>query len=163
MSKKLIFIGGAPGVGKSTIAGLLLNELNDSAWLDGDDLWRMNPFAVDDNAKRMVEKNICFVLNSFLEERFSYILFTWVLHLDSITDTILNSLDQADFDFMHFTLTCDEETLKDRISNDIGRGTDSSLALKRLSQSINVNSLKIDTSNKTPDEITEILKGNITS
>jgi 2-phosphoglycerate kinase len=163
MRKKLIFIGGAPGVGKSTAAGLLLNDLNNSVWLDGDDLWRMNPFIVDGNTKRMVEKNISFVLNSFLKGHFSYILFTWVLHLDSITHTILSSLEQDDFDFMHFTLTCDEKTLKDRISNDAGRTTDSSLAIKRLNESRKVKSLKIDTADKTPLEIASALKNKVIS
>jgi hypothetical protein len=161
MSEKLIFIGGAPGIGKSTVAGLLLNNLYDSVWLDGDDLWRMNPFVVDDNTKRMIEKNISFVLNSFLNGHFSYIIFTWVLHLDSITDTILSGFDRAEFDFMHFTLTCDEKTLRDRISNDAGRRTDLSLAINRLNESKKVKSSKIDTVNKTPSEIAEILKAKI--
>jgi len=163
MNKKLIFIGGAPGIGKSTVAGLLIKYLENGIWLDGDDLWRMNPFLVDENTKAMVEKNISFVLNSFLKEHFSYILFTWVLHSDSIKDTILSGLDQADFDFMHFTLICDEKTLKERLSTDVERTTDQSLAINRLEQSKHVKSLKIDTVNKTPPEIASMLKNQIIS
>ena len=163
MNKKLIFIGGAPGIGKSTVAGLLLKDLDNGVWLDGDDLWRMNPFLVDENTKAMVEKNIVFVLNSFLKEHFSYILFTWILHSDSIKDLILSGLGQADFDFMHFTLICDEKTLKERLSIDVQRSTDHSLAIKRLEQSINGKSLKIDTVNKTPSEIATILINRIIS
>jgi broad-specificity NMP kinase len=163
MRTKLIFIGGAPGVGKSTVAKLLLDDLKDCVWLDADDLWRMNPFIVDDNTKAMVERNIHFVLNSFLQEHFTYILFTWVLHLDSIIDKILSSLDLADFDFLHFTLICDEKTLKDRMSTDVGRTTDPSLAIKRLKESKNVKSIKIDTVNKTLSEIASILRSKINS
>jgi len=162
MSKTLIFIGGAPGIGKSTVAGLLLNDLEDCVWLDGDDLWRMNPFIVDDHTKIMVEKNIIFVLNSFIQERFSYIIFTWVLHIDSIIDTILSGIDQFDLDIFHYTLICDEKTLKGRLSMDADRTTDTSLALKRLRESKNVKSSKIDTVNKTPFEIASILKREIT-
>jgi predicted ABC-type ATPase len=163
MSKKLIFIGGAPGIGKSTIAGLLLKDLENCVWLDGDDLWRMNPFIVDENTKTMVEKNISFVLNSFIQKHFSYILFTWVLHLDTIVDKILSGLDQSDFNFMHYTLICDVKTLKERLSTDVGRTTDHSLAIKRLKESKNVKSIKIDTINKTVSEIVSILKSKIIS
>ena len=163
MKKRLIFIGGAPGIGKSAVAGLLLNDLLDCIWLDGDDLWRMNPFIVDDHTKIMVEKNIIFILNSFIKERFSYIIFTWVLHLDSVVDTILSGIDQSDLDFLHYTLICDEKTLKERLSMYADRTTDTSLALKRLRESQNVKSSKIDTVNKAPFEIASILKRDITS
>ena len=163
MSKRLIFIGGAPGIGKSTVARLLLNDLKDCVWLDGDDLWRMHPFIVNDNTKIMVEKNIRFVLNSFIQARFSYILFTWVLHLDSIIDAILNGMDQTGYDFVHFTLVCDEKTLKERLLMDVERKTDPSLAIERLEDSKNVTSIKIDTVNKTPSEVASVLKTKIIS
>lgn len=163
MNKRLIFIGGAPGIGKSAVAELLLKDLENCVWLDGDDLWRMNPFIVDENAKTMVERNISLVLNSFIQEHFSYIIFTWVLHLDSIVDTILSGLDQSRFYFMHYTLICDEETLKERLSTDVGRTTDPSLAIERLKESKNVKSKKIDTINKSVFEIASMLKSNIIS
>ena len=163
MGKKLIFIGGAPGIGKSTVAELLLKDLENCVWLDGDDLWRMDPFIVDENTKAMVERNICLVLNSFIQEHFSYIIFTWVLHLDSIVDTILGGLDQSCFNFMHYTLICDEETLKERLSADVGRTTDPLLAVARLKESKNVKSIKIDTINKTVSETASMLKVRIIS
>ncbi|MBA3031115.1 MAG: AAA family ATPase [Desulfobacteraceae bacterium] len=43
--QKLIFIGGPPGVGKTTVTRLVLGELNHSIRVDGDELWfHMNPF-----------------------------------------------------------------------------------------------------------------------
>lgn len=161
MSHNLIFIGGAPGVGKSTVAELLLNDLQDSIWLDGDDLWRMHPFEVDDTKKRMVERNICFVLNSFIHEHFSYIILTWVFHLDAIVDTILEGIDRADYTFSNYTLICDEQTLTKRISSDSRRKTNPSLAIKRLKASKGVNSIQLDTAGKTPSEIADIIKKQI--
>ena len=163
MSKKLIFIGGAPGIGKSTIAGLLLKDLENCVWLDGDDLWRMNPFIVDKNTKAMVEINISFILNSFFMEHFLYILFTWVFHLDSVVNAILSGIDRTDFDFIHFTLISDEKNLKERLLIDFERKTDHSLAIKRLEQSKHVKSLKVDTVNKTPSKIAIIIKNQIIS
>jgi predicted ABC-type ATPase len=70
---KLVFIGGAPGVGKSRIASELLGRLDHCVWLDRDDLWRMHPFLVNDTTKNMVEHNIQFVLRSFVQTGFSVV------------------------------------------------------------------------------------------
>jgi len=80
----LILIGGAPGVGKSTVARKIFTHLDNCVWLDGDNLWRMNPFIVNEKTKQMVERNIHYVLRSFIKEDFSYVLFTWVLHLNQL-------------------------------------------------------------------------------
>ena len=161
MVNKLIFIGGAPGVGKSTVGEYLFKSLNNCAWLNGDDVWRMNPFTVNNKTKSMVEENIKFVLNSFIKAQYSYILFTWVLHLDSVINGLLEGLDISGYDFHNFTLVCDEKTLKNRISNDDGRTTDLSSALARLKQVEKVNSMKIDTMNKAPFELATQLKKEI--
>ena len=112
---KLIFIGGAPGVGKSTVARRLLVRLDHAVWLNGDDLWRMHPFVVNQTTTSMVEGNIQSVLGSFVAAGFSYVLFTWVLHDQSIIDRLLNGITDTPFQFSLFTLVCDEETLKSRI------------------------------------------------
>ena len=65
--------------------------------------------------------------------------------------------------FKHFTLVCDENTLKQRLSSDVGRTTDDSLAMDRLIQTKAVRGEKIDTIDKTPLEIADILKDKITS
>jgi ABC-type cobalamin/Fe3+-siderophores transport system ATPase subunit len=131
---KLITIGGAPGVGKSTVAKILLNQMDNSVWLDGDDLWRMHPFVVDSIKEEMVEKNIQYVLQSFLETGFSFIIFSWVLHDNSIVKRILSTLGKFTFDLRLFTLLCDEDTLKSRITLDSSQTTDTELAIKRLKQ-----------------------------
>ena len=79
MTTRLIFIGGPPGIGKSTVARELLERMDDGVWLDGDDLWRTKSFKVTESRIRMVEANIQFVLRSFLREGFVNILFTWIL------------------------------------------------------------------------------------
>lgn len=161
MKNKIVFIGGAPGVGKTTVTRYLFKELDKAVWLDGDDVWRMNPFIVNTETKTMVEKNIKFVLNSFIQARFPYILFTWVLHTDSIINGLLKGLNRSEYDFHNFTLMCDENTLKKRIVNDNGRTTDISLALERLNQTEKVKSTKIDTVGKEPFETAVYLKANI--
>jgi shikimate kinase len=45
--KRLIFISGTMGIGKTTISKLLLKELKNSVFLDGDWCWNINPFNVN--------------------------------------------------------------------------------------------------------------------
>ncbi|UCG60744.1 MAG: AAA family ATPase [Candidatus Zixiibacteriota bacterium] len=113
MKPKLIFIGGPPGVGKSSVARELCRHLENSVRVEGDELWRMNPFTVDERTIPMVERNICFVLRSFLETGFSYIILTWVLHQNEIEQSLLDGIGNHDFDFRHFTLLRDKDTLMD--------------------------------------------------
>ncbi len=156
---KLVFIGGAPAVGKSVVAKELLARLDKCVWLDGDDLWRMHPFLVNETTKNMVEQNIRSVLRSFLETGFSFVLFTWVLHDKSIVERLLRGLCDELVQFLMFTLICDEPTLLSRLSLDGSRSTNSELALQRLRQTLTLDSVKIDTSKKTPSAVAdEIVK-----
>ena len=42
--KKVIFISGTMGSGKSTVSRLCSEQLTRSVWLDGDWCWMMHPF-----------------------------------------------------------------------------------------------------------------------
>jgi len=158
---KLVFIGGAPGVGKSKVANELLNRVGNSVWLDGDDLWRMQSFIVNEVTKDMVEKNIKFVLRSFIEAGFAYVFFTWVLHDQVIVDRLLNGLDGEPFQFSMFTLVCDGQTLLTRLSYDSERTTDTELALERLRQTQSLGAVKIDTVDKEPRVVAEEIIQNL--
>jgi len=163
ITKQLIFIGGAPGVGKSEVALELLGLLNNCVWLDADDIWKMNPFVVNSQTTKMTERNIQYLLKSYFECGFSYILFTWVLHCDHLVKKLLNGIRDHDFIFRHFTLICDENTLKERITKDIGRTTDLTLAMKRRKQALKVKSEKVNTIDMTSNHIANILKEKLDS
>jgi broad-specificity NMP kinase len=153
MKPKLIFIGGPPGVGKTSVANELCLRLRNSVWIEGDDLWRMNPFTVNERTVLMVERNVGCVLRSFLETGFSYIVLTWVLHRNEIIQSLLDHISSHEFDFHHFTLICDEDELKARLAEDANRITDPHLALNRLEQARQVTSDHIDTNCKNPQEV----------
>jgi broad-specificity NMP kinase len=152
---KLVFIGGAPGVGKSSVARELLDRLDHCVWLDGDDLWRMHPFVVNDTTTNLVEHNIQFVLRSFIQTKFSTVIFTWVLHKKSIVDRLIQGVGDLPFQFFMFTLTCDEGTLTSRLSFRTSHTTNIDLALQRLRQTLSIDSLKIDTIGKEPRVVAE--------
>ena len=150
-------------MGKSTLAAKLLSLLEQSVWLDGDDVWRMNPFLVTEKTKAMVENNIVSVLNEFIKARFSYILFTWVLHEDAISEKILEKLDQTAYETLQYTLVCSEQALTQRLEKDRDRDRNVSLALDRLRSSRKVTSRQIDTSRMHPDELAQLLLDEIRS
>jgi broad-specificity NMP kinase len=161
MRKKLIFIGGPPGVGKSTAAGLLFEELNNAAWLDGDDVWRMNPFVVNEKTISLVENNVRYVLNSFIQSEVHHIIFTWVLHTEAIATSLLSGIDLSEYEFSHFTLTSSYDVLEQRIASDVGRKTDTAIARDRLNQAKKLSTIEIDTTDMTVVEVTELIKSKI--
>jgi broad-specificity NMP kinase len=87
--KRLIFISGTMGIGKTTISKLLSKELKNSVFLDGDWCWNINPFIVNDENKKMVIENICFLLNSFIKNTtIKDIIFCWVMNKQEIIEEI---------------------------------------------------------------------------
>ena len=56
--KKLVFIHGPNGVGKSTTCELLHNKLINSAWLESEWARRINPFEFNEEIELLTEKNI---------------------------------------------------------------------------------------------------------
>lgn len=160
MRKKLIIINGTMGVGKSATCKDLYKKLENSVWLDGDWCWTINPFIVNDENKKMVEDNIVYLLRNFLmNSSLKYVIFNWVIHEEGIFDLILNRLKDLEFELFKITLICSEEVLRDRILKDantngrIDRNLDNSL--QRLSLYNNMDTVKVDTSYVSIDEITD--------
>ena len=151
--KKLYMIGGTMGVGKTTICQELKKELHNSVFLDGDWCWDANPFQVTEETKAMVIDNICYLLNRFIRcSAYENVVFCWVMHQQSIIDSITERLDAANCDVKYISLIADEDTLRKRLMKDVERGIrtadaiDKSIARIPLYQELNT--IKIDTSNK---------------
>lgn len=131
--KKLYLIGGAMGAGKSAVGRELNRLANKSVWLDGDDLWRMNPFAVSDITKLMVMKNIRAVINNFLAcLDIECVIFTWVMHEQKIIDDILSGLALDGVEVKAVSLVLSEEALKRRLERISPPGCVSRISLKEV-------------------------------
>lgn len=111
----LVLIGGPPWVGKTTCARTVFEALDNSAWLDGDDVWRVNPFSVRDSRLRNSDANMSFVLQTYLLSPFDFVVFSSVVLTDQpITKGILDAINVPDYDIMFFMLTCSPEALRER-------------------------------------------------
>lgn len=151
MTKNIIFINGTMGVGKTSTSRELQKILPNCAFLDGDWCWNMDPFIVNAETTRMVEDNIQYILNNFLKcSVYENIIFCWVLHEQSIIESILNRLSLTDVNLYKFSLICSEPALTDRLLRDVERGIRTSDVIARsLSKSKNyvkMDTVKIDVS-----------------
>ncbi|GAP12749.1 predicted nucleotide kinase [Longilinea arvoryzae] len=154
MKPKLILIGGEAWTGKSTCAEILYRRLNNSAWLDGDDVWRVNPWSLDDPRLRTSDVNMAFVLQTYLQSRFDYvILSSIVLSEPAITARILERIQGVDYTLISITLMCDAATLAER-ARLRDENVDPCFLLLERTRSL-TDTLKIDTAGKTPEMVVE--------
>ena len=142
------------GVGKTTVCQKLYNQLNGAVWLDGDWCWLMHPFIVSEENKQMVQDNINHILSNYLKNSsFTYVIFSWVIHQEEIFNSILNGLQEFEFEVYKITLICSRMELEKRMMQD-GRAFENiKQSLARLDLYKNMDTLKIDTTNLTIDEI----------
>lgn len=163
--KQLYLIGGTMGVGKTAVCQRLKRLLPNSVFLDGDWCWDSDPFQVTDETKEMVIDNICYIINNFIRcSVYDNIIFCWVMHEQSIIDTIYSRLNVENCNVKIISLLADEKNLKNRIENDVMAGIryidvlDRSIA--RIPFYEKLNTIKINTNNKSiaeiADEITKL-------
>lgn len=158
--KRLYLIGGTMGVGKTTVSQLLKKDLNNSVFLDGDWCWDASPFQVTDETKAMVINNICYMLNNFIHcSAYENIIFCWVMHEQSIIDQIINGLDLEQCEVKTISLMVDETDLLNRLKADVAQGIRNEdvilRSVPRIAMYRNLNTIKIDTTNKTVRKIVD--------
>ena len=156
--KTIYLIGGPMGVGKTAVCQRLKSKLENSVFLDGDWCWDSHPFQVTEETKKMVLRNICFLLNQFLHcSAYDRVIFCWVMHQQAIIDEILAGIDTAGCKVKTISLICDERSLRERLEKDIAAGVRTEdvidRAVSRLGLYGKLDTHKIDTSRRTLEEI----------
>jgi len=164
--KNLIFINGTMGVGKTATCRELKKRLPNCVFLDGDWCWDMSPFIVNDETKKMVVDNICYLLNHFIScSVYENIIFCWVMHEQDILDDILSRLDKHNCKLHKFSLVCSEQTLIARLTRDIKLGLRTgeviSKSISRLKNYFEMDTVKIDVSNLSAQEAANLISGYI--
>ena len=162
--KKLYLIGGTMGVGKTTVCQILKQKLEQAVFLDGDWCWDAHPFQVNEETKAMVMDNICYLLNNFLScSAYRNIIFCWVMHEQSIVDSILSRLCLEDCEVKNVSLICSSETLSRRLEKDIRAGIRQRDGLERSVDRLKLyrtlNTLKVDVSEISAEEAAEKIMG----
>ena len=154
--KKFILLSGSPCVGKTAVGQYLFEQYENSAYLDGDWCWCVNPFSVKDNRLRNGDKNMAFVLSNYLNSEFDYVFFTSVVLTDEkIRENILKDITAADYEVLGITLTCSKETLIKRHDT---RGDEGEPNFYWLDLPPYPTDIVIHTDNKTVPEIAQEIK-----
>ena len=163
--KQLYLIGGTMGVGKTAVCQRLKRLLPNSVFLDADWCWDSDPFCVTEETKKMVIDNICYLINNFIRcSAYNNIIFCWVMHEQSIIDTICNKLNVENCNVKTISLLADEKNLRKRIQGDVNAGIRSvdmlNRSIARMPLYEKLNTIKINTNNKCiaeiADEITKL-------
>ena len=162
--KKLYLIGGTMGVGKTTVCQILKQKLEQAVFLDGDWCWDAHPFQVNEETKAMVMDNICYLLNNFLScSAYRNIIFCWVMHEQSIVDSILSRLCLEDCEVKNVSLICSREALSRRLEKDIRAGIRQRDVLERSMDRLKLyqtlNTVKVDVSEISAEEAAEKIMG----
>lgn len=156
--KKLIFINGTMGVGKTTISQQLKQQLPYSVFLDGDWCWDASPFVVTEETKTMVIDNIVHVLNNFLKcQTYETVIFCWVMDEQEIIDSIVSKLSTP-YQMFVFSLICSKDSLVRRLKKDIDLGIRKEDVLERSIEKLSkyqlIESIKLDVSNMNQGQVT---------
>ena len=111
----------------------------------------------------MVIDNICYLLNSFLRcSAYDTILFCWVMHQQSIIDSIVEKLHLEHCNVKCISLTADERNLRDRLTADVKKGIRTADVIERSIAKIplyqTLDTIKIDTNDKTIPMIADEIK-----
>lgn len=147
--KRLIFINGTMGVGKTSTSREIQKILSNCVFLDEDWCWDMSPFIRTNETKQMVVGNISYMLNNFIAcSAYDNIIFCWVMHEQSIMDDILSRINSGDYQLYKFSLVCSQEVLTERIIQDVKEGLRTIDVLKRsilrIQNYLSMNTLKIN-------------------
>lgn len=157
--QKLIIVSGSPCVGKSAASDLLYQAYQNSAYLDGDWCWCVNPFSVEDPRLREGDKAMSAVLSNYLRLGFDYVVFSSVVAMyENLRQSILRGIQADGYKVIGFTLTCTEETLRQRHRN---RGDQNECSFEWLRLPHYPGDYVIHTDGKTPRQVVEEMKAAI--
>ena len=152
---RLILVGGEAWTGKTTVARLLLSSLDNAAWLDGDDVWRVHPGSVEDPRLRTSDVNMAFVVRTYLCAGFDHVILSSIVLSDQqITERILGLLREGELpehDLVRLTLTADEATLRDRALARDGEA-DPQFRLRERAAALS-GTVHVDTTGRSPEEV----------
>ena len=158
--KTLYLIGGAMGVGKTTVCRELQKRLPANIYLDGDWCLQLTPFTVTEETKKAIMDHIVFLLNGDIHlAAAENVIFSWVMHRQEILDELRGRLKSAGVKVVSVSLVCTEETLRARLQRDVDAGIRTADVIGRSLSYLplyeELDTVKVPTDGKTPGEIAD--------
>ena len=151
--QQLILITGTPSIGKTTTAASLFKMLNNSAHLDGDWLWNVNPFTPGGPRLRNGDKSMSFALSTYLKSAFDYVIFSsCILVVEDIRRKIIADIEYSRFKTVGFWLVCSPETLERR---HCGQGSTNEPAYDWLKRTPHKNDIVLNTDDKDIEDVSK--------
>ena len=122
---RVILLGGAPGIGKSTVARELLVRAQPLVgrlvqWVDVDGLWLHQPWRVDDRMKGMLHRNLAAVLRNAAEAGVDDVVVTWVYQSADLQHLVRGLAPQSS-EFVSVQLTAAPAAWRERFAGDPNR------------------------------------------
>ena len=156
LKQKLIIITGSPCVGKTAVSERLFESYENSAYLDGDWAWCVNPFSIADPRLRNGDKTMSFALSTYLNSNFDYVIFSSVVVIgEEIREAILKDITARDYTTIAFTLKCSEETLIERHKK---RGDNNEVLFQWLRMKPHQDDYVINTDQKTIAQVVQEIR-----
>lgn len=141
---RIVLLGGPPGVGKSTVLGLLAGRFAKSAILDADDIWRVSEDVTD--PRRFWIASVVSVMRGYFGAGCELGILSWVFARAELFQPVLDGLSDV-VDRSHLVyLVASPESLEQRL---IDRGEPGKISYARTRLEL-INELpfpRVDTSN----------------
>lgn len=154
----IIIINGAPGVGKSKTAELLHEQTQNSAWVDGDWLLRVNPLTGSDKERFLRYELIGTLAERYKKHGYETIVISFVYMGPNALAKQLEYLEKVDT-VKVFSIVVNKEALTHRHTNDTypREKLESSLEINEKIRNLEGTEI-IDTSDLSLKEVVEVIK-----
>ncbi len=159
--KNFLFLCGANGIGKTTIAKEIIRVLPHTAYVDSDPCRMMNPFVLDDNTIPTISKNISDLITNYMNcPLIETVIFTYGFHgrRREVFDNIILNISKVEYRLVPFLLWCTEEENIHRMSLD---GRSKERVKRAISESRgafeNISYPKIDITNLSPEQAAKLI------
>lgn len=119
--KKLIFVCGPNGIGKTTICKEIVQRLDNSAYVDSDACRCINPFVLEDDTIPTISQNISdLILNYFNCPRVQTVIFSYGFHgrRREVFAKVIERISAFQHHFLPCLLWCSEEENIQRMHRD---------------------------------------------